>query len=155
MIKTFDPKQVVLIYGGNPIEGYADGTFVEVAANAGDGFTKQVGADGEVARAKSTDNTHEVTITLMQSSASNAYLSTIRNKDKMGSRAVYPLEITDLNGETKFSWEEAWVHGDPSYGFGKDLTERQWVLSTGQAKETNFDGLPATEPDYSDSESAE
>jgi hypothetical protein len=55
---------------GVPISGYADGTFVQVDPS-GDSFAKKVGADGEVARSMSNDNTHTVVITLLQSSLSN------------------------------------------------------------------------------------
>jgi hypothetical protein len=141
LVTNFDPKKVVIIFGGTPIDGFADGTFAELAPNNADGFQKQVGADGEVARAKSADNTHTLTITLMQSSLGNIALSTIRNTDKLAGKSILSLEITDLNGGSLFTWPQAWIHGDPTWGYGKELTERQWVLDTGQAVVTNFAGL--------------
>jgi hypothetical protein len=141
LVTSFDPKKVIIIFGGMPIDGYADGAFAEIAANSADGFTKQVGADGEVARAQSNDNTHSLTITLMQSSLSNQALSTIRNTDKLTGKSLLPLSITDMNGGSLFTWPQAWIHGDPTWGYGKELSERQWVLDTGQATATNFGGL--------------
>jgi hypothetical protein len=141
IVTNFDPKKVVIIFGGTPIDGFADGTFAELAPNSADGFVKQVGADGEVARAQNNDNTHTLTITLMQSSLGNIALSTIRNTDKVAGKSILPLEITDLNGGSLFTWPQAWIHGDPTWGYGKELTERQWVIDTGQAVVTNYAGL--------------
>ena len=62
-VSTYDPKEVVVTFGAIPLDGYADGTFVEVAP-AGEAFARHVGADGEVSRSKSNDNTHDVTLTL-------------------------------------------------------------------------------------------
>jgi len=141
IVTNYDPKKVIVIFGGVPLSGYADGDFVEVSANDGDGFKKQVGADGEVARAQSNDNTHNVTLTLMQSSLSNEYLSGIRNSDKLLGKSILPLEITDINGGSLHSWPQAWIKGDPTWGYGKELKERQWTFDTGQQAVDNKAGL--------------
>ena len=141
LVGTYDPKKVIVNFGGNIMGGYADGTFVEIAPNDGDGFKKQVGADGEVGRAQSADNTHQITLTLMQTSLSNQVLSTIRNTDKLTAKAILPLVITDLNGATLGSWPQAWIRGDPTWGYGKELTERQWTIDTGQQGDDNKGGV--------------
>jgi hypothetical protein len=81
LVGTYDPKKVIITLGGVPIGGYADG-FVQIDPNS-ETWTKKVGADGEVARALSNDNTHTIQITLMQTSLSNAYVAEycfIKNK---------------------------------------------------------------------------
>jgi hypothetical protein len=128
---TYDPKKVILTLGGVPINGYADGTFVQIDPN-GDSFTKKVGADGEVVREKSNDNTHTVQITLLQTSMSNAYLRTVANTDKLTGLGMLPLSFTDLNTmESKF-WPQAWVSIEPATGRAKETTDVQWTLHTGQ-----------------------
>jgi hypothetical protein len=138
-VTTYDPKKVIITFGGVPIGGYADGTFVQVDPS-GDFFTKKVGADGEVARAMSNDNTHTVVITLQQSSLSNPYLSACKNMDKLTGLGMLPLSITDLNGATLFTWPQAWVTGDPSWGYAKENTDRAWTFNTGQAVLTSEGG---------------
>lgn len=140
LVATYDPKKVIITYGGIPIGGYADGTFVEVAPNA-ETWTKKVGADGEVVRSESNDNTHTVTLTLQQSSESNKYLSNCKNMDKLTGQGMQSLSITDLNGETLFFWQQAWVQTDPTFGFAKEATDRQWVLHTGQISQQAESGL--------------
>jgi hypothetical protein len=140
LVSGFDPKQVIITFGGVPITGFADGTYVEVTPNDADGFKKVVGADGEVMRSQSNDNTHTVTITLLQSSQSNQHLSGIRNTDKLTGKAVQALSIRDLNGGTLMFWAQAWIKGDPTWGYGKENTDRQWTFDTGQIGTDNRGG---------------
>ena len=140
MVKNYDPKMVIITFGGVPLTGFADGDFIEVSANDADGFKKQVGADGEVGIAKSADNTHNVNFTIMQTSMTNEYLSSVRNTDKLTGRAVLPLSITDLNGLSLHFWPQAWIKGDPTWGYGKELKERQWTFDTGQQGADNKSG---------------
>jgi hypothetical protein len=140
-VGNYDPKKVLVNFGGNILSGFAPGTFVNIAPDDADGFKKQVGADGEVGRAQSANNTHSVTVTLMQTSLSSQVLSTIRNTDKLTGRAILPLTITDLNGATLAFWPQAWIHGDPEWGFGDELTDRQWVFDTGQQGADNKGGV--------------
>jgi hypothetical protein len=137
-VSTYDPKEVVVTFGAIPLDGYADGTFVEVAP-AGEAFTRHVGADGEVSRSKSNDNTHDVTLTLKQSSLSNQVLSAANKADRITGRAMMPLSITDLNGGTLYFWPQAWVEV-PSWGFAKEQTDRAWVFHTGQVSAENQGG---------------
>lgn len=131
-VNTYDPKQLIIVFGGVPITGYADGTFVTVTPNA-ERFTKVVGADGEVTRTKSNDFTHEVTITLKQSSLSNDYLSTIMNADRLSNLGKLPLQIKDINGTTLWNWSQAWIRQPPDSEFAKELGERAWIFDTGSA----------------------
>lgn len=140
LVATYDPKKVIITYGGIPIGGYADGTFLSVEPNA-ESWTKKVGADGEVVRAMSNDNTHTVTFTLQQSSESNKYLSNCKNMDKLTGQGMQSLSITDLNGETLFFWQQAWISTDPTYEYAKEATDRQWVLHTGQISQQAEAGL--------------
>ena len=140
MVKNYDPKKVVVTFGGVPMGGYTDGDFIEIAPSDADGFKKQVGSDGEVGRSQSSDNTHNVTITLMQSSLSNNHLSGIRTADKLTGKMKLPLSITDLNGTSLHFWPEAWIKGDPTWGYGKEMKERQWTFDTGQEAADNKGG---------------
>ncbi|GHV79125.1 hypothetical protein AGMMS49944_09160 [Spirochaetia bacterium] len=139
IVTTYDPKKVIITYGGVPIGGYADGTFIQVDA-AEAYFAKKVGADGEVTRSMSNNNTHSVAITLQQSSLSNQHLSTCKNLDKLTGLGMLPLSITDLNGGTLFFWPQAWVVQDPPWGFAKENTDRAWGFETGQIATQNEGG---------------
>jgi len=138
-VKTYDPKKVIVTFGGVPLTGWADGTFIGVRGSA-ERFTKKTGADGEVARARSNDDTHEVTVTLMQSSPSNTYLSTVMNIDRLTNMGIRPLSITDLSGSSLFFWPEAWIKKDPDVDYAKEVGDRAWAFDTGQIGAQNING---------------
>jgi hypothetical protein len=131
LVGTYDPKKVIITLGGVPIGGYADGTFVQIDPN-GETWTKKVGADGEVARALSNDNTHTIQITLMQTSLSNAYLRTVMNADKLTGLGMLPLSFTDLHSGEAHFWPQAWISTEPPTGRAKETTDVQWTIQTGQ-----------------------
>lgn len=131
-VKTYSSKQIIIAFGPHTITGYADDSFVTIDQN-GDGTTKVVGCDGEVARSLSPDKTHQVKISLLQTSNSNKYLNKIRKLDVETGEGVMPLMITDLRGNTMFHAPEAWITKDPSRGYGKATTNREWIFDTGEA----------------------
>jgi hypothetical protein len=131
LVGSYDAKKVIITLGGVPIGGYADGTFVQIDPNS-ETWIRKVGADGEVVRALSNDNTHTIQITLLQTSLSNAYLRTVMNADKLTGLGMLPLSFTDLsNMETHF-WPQAWVSTEPPTGRAKETTDIQWTIHTGQ-----------------------
>jgi hypothetical protein len=133
-MNTYDAKKVIIVFRGRQLTGFPDGTFVTVSPSS-DTFTKKVGADGEVARSRTNDDTSEVTITHMQTSASNAYLNTIKEEDRLFGTAIGPLSITDLSGTALHFWPEAWIKKSPGGEFGQEVGERAWVFDTGQPTE--------------------
>jgi hypothetical protein len=131
LVMTYDAKRVIIALGGVPIGGFTDGTFVNVTANS-ERWTRKVGADGEVNRARSNDNTSTVDITLLQTSLSNDYLRTVEKADAVTGMGMLPLLITDLNtGRSRF-WPQAWVVKTPDEGKAKETTDIAWQIHTGQ-----------------------
>lgn len=129
--RTYNPDRVAVIVGPAEIKGFVDGTFVAIS-EIGDGVTSQSGADGEVARAISSDRRHSITITLQQTSESNDILSGLYAADrKTCGGAMVPIMVKDLCGRTLFSAAEAWVTKTPDAAFGTEISERAWVLHTG------------------------
>ena len=129
-VATYDPGEVQCIIGGTPISGYADGTFVNLAW-ASDLFTKTVGADGEVSRAKSNDRTGTLTLTLLQTSASNDVLSGYAEADRLSNSGVVPVLIKDASGRTLLL-ATGWVGRYPDVNFAKDDQQRAWQIHLAQ-----------------------
>lgn len=126
-VKTYDPKQVQLIIGGAPIGGFADGEFISVERDE-DTFTKVAGADGEVSRSKSNNKMGELTVTLLQTSASNAILSAFMLADELSNSGVIPIFIKDALGTTTLFSAEGWVKKPPTVSYDKELTDREWTF---------------------------
>jgi len=129
-IRTYNPKEVTVSCGSHIVTGYADDSFITIEPN-GDGITKKVGCDGEIARAVSPDNTYKVKIVLLQTSDSSAYFSKMADLDRDTGEGMFPILIKDLKGGQVFSTEAAWVVKKSPMNRGKDTNNREWELDTG------------------------
>ncbi|MEH8009602.1 hypothetical protein, partial [Pseudomonas aeruginosa] len=65
VVNTYSPDKVVIIIGGFHMHGYGEDTFLNISYLT-DGVVSRVGADGEIARAVSTNKMTRVTLTLGQ-----------------------------------------------------------------------------------------
>jgi hypothetical protein len=127
-MNTYDPALVTLMFGGQAIVGYAEGTFIN-AARSEDAFSFRAGSDGQVVRSRNRNRTGSVTITLLPSSPSNDILSGIALADEQAGLGVYPLFIKDLSGTTLVTAPSAWVRKLAELAFAKEASEdREWVL---------------------------
>ena len=130
-LKTYDPKKVSVIIGGHIVTGYADGAFVTAARN-NDTWTRVGGADGEQTRAKSNDKSGRITITLMQSSNSNAVLQGFMTADETANSGLIPALIKDVNGTDICSAELGWLVKPADRGFAKENSNREWIYETSE-----------------------
>lgn len=126
-VRTYDASQVVLTINGAVIGGYADGTFINVEREE-PSFTKVVGADGTVSRAKSNNKSGTLTITLKQTSPSNDVLSALLAQDELNADGVFPVLLKDNSGETRIFSGTGWVQGFPPSEFAKEISEREWLI---------------------------
>ena len=126
-VYTYDPTKVICIIGGVPMSGFADGSMVTVEREA-DAYSKIVGADGETTRVKSANRSGMITISLLQTSASNDILSGFALLDEAANAGVVPMLIKDNSGRSIFASGSGWVKKVPSSAFGKDAGDREWVL---------------------------
>ena len=131
-IKTYNPKEVTVSCGSHIVTGFADDSFITIEPN-GDGITKKVGCDGEIARAVSPDDTYKVKIVLLQTSDSSSFFSRKVDQDRDTGDGMFPILIKDLKGGEVFSTEAAWVVKKSPLNRGKDTNNREWELDTGSA----------------------
>jgi hypothetical protein len=124
---TYDFSQVNLIIGGVPISGFADGSSITVEFDEQQ-WTKTTGSDGLVTRSKSNNYSGSVSVSLQQSSRANDVLSALWVADRTSNAGVVPLLIKDNSGRTLWAAQHAWVQQMPSQEFGKELSDREWLL---------------------------
>lgn len=138
-VKEYDPKQIAIIFAGIPITGFADGEFVTVEYD-NDAFSDMAGTDGEVSRARSSDERATVTFKLAATSASNARLSALARIDRVtpGGAGVGFLSITNLlNRATAHEAEDAWIASMPSVSYDRTVGSREWKIRA--AKMVSFE----------------
>lgn len=126
-VKTYSPTQISISVAGTTIRGYADGTFVSIE-HEDDAFTKVVGADGEVARTHSANESARITLTLMQTSSSNDVLSALELADRISLKGVFPVMVKDNNGRSLYVANEAWVVKPADAEFGAEMSDREWMI---------------------------
>jgi len=129
-IHTYNPKEVIISLGPHTVTGYAEDSFITVDSN-GDGVTKKVGADGEIVRSISPDDTYNVKLVVLSSSPTNSFLQNKFNQDRLQGDAMFPIQIKDLKGGMLFSSDAAWPIKPASRGFGRESGNREWDLQTG------------------------
>ncbi len=139
IIHTYDPKQVSIALGSHIVTGYAEDTFISIEPN-GDGVTKKVGCDGEIARSLSTDRTFNIKVTLLYQSSTNAWLQDKYDQDMETGEGMFPIEIKDNKGTLRFSADHCWATKPSTREFAKESGDREWELTTGNATLTEPEG---------------
>lgn len=139
-VKANDPNNVAIIVGGIPIQGFGAGDFLDID-QGDDTFTDTTGADGETIRSKQAPKPMvTITINLMESSASNTYLSSLHELDRAqpNGAGIVPFLYKDGSGTSLFVSDKCWVSKPPKITKGKEGKERSWTL---RAKtKTRLDG---------------
>ncbi len=124
---TYSPDQNHASFGSVRLGGFVADTFIEIEFEA-DAFSKQVGADGEVTRVKSLNESGTITVTLMQTSQSNDLLSAIFKRDKQNYGGVNAFKLQDTLGTTVFTAAKCWIKKLPNLELGAEASSRVWVL---------------------------
>jgi hypothetical protein len=123
-VKSYNAKEVAIIAGGFILSGFADGQFLNIVPNS-DLQELTVGVDGEGTRSAMNNKSAQITVGLMQSSASNPVLESFA-----ASGESFPLLVKDNSGSTIYSCVTAWVRRRPDAGFDRVAGERSWLLET-------------------------
>lgn len=139
-VKTYFSEDVKITAGTHTLTGTAKGTFVSVK-EIGDGITAEDGNDGEVARSMKRYARFEITVTLMQTSVSNDFLSSAYALDRLAGQGMMPVTVRDLNGTTLVTAPEAWVKKLPDADFAETSGNRSWVIETGKSASAVIGGI--------------
>ena len=127
ILPPYDPAQIIVTVGARAISGYSDGTFVTVQRNA-DTFSMKSGCDGFVARAKTNDFTGSITITLLQTSPDNDYLTALMLEGEQQNAGVFPVKITDNLGTSVMFSANGWIRKPPNVEFSREVGSREWTI---------------------------
>ncbi len=128
--KVYSANEIKAALGGIPIEsGRGDDEFVAIKAN-NPRFSLKVGSDGEATYSENRDNSHEVTITLMQTSEANAVFSALLTGDikTPGGAGIVPFALKDMQGRDVFFEKEARIAGWPDMSYAKETGTIPWIL---------------------------
>lgn len=129
-LRTYSPKAVDVIVGGVKMEGWSEGSMIDISYNA-DTYTLSIGVAGQGSRAQNDDLSARITIHLAQTSPSNDALSGFWLADGEAPNGVpVPLMIKDRSGRSLYVAESAWATKIPDGSFNNGINERAWVIET-------------------------
>lgn len=126
-LKTYDIKNVTCIFGTVILRGYADGSAITVEPEE-NVFNTVVGSDGETTRSRTNNDNYKATVKLMQTSGAHADLQaqTLRNSALTGT--TFPFKLIDGHTGETIDCAEAYVEKLPTVEYGRDASEREWVI---------------------------
>ena len=116
--RTYDPKGLTVTVLAIAVTGFADGDFVSVTRDA-DTFSDNVGATGEVERAKTNDWRGTIKIVVMQTNKDTlTALSTLAVLDEVSNGGIVP--ITVQSWQDVHTAPECWLKKMPDAVYGKE-----------------------------------
>ena len=128
-LKTYNAKQVSVIFGNVPMSGYGDSEFLSIEMNE-DQWELKVGVDGSGTRAKNNNRSAKIKMTLQQSSDANAILQGFWNADQLSNSGVQGFVAKDASGFSIYTAASAWIMKQPVAKFSKGVEMREWTLET-------------------------
>lgn len=137
-LKTYDPNEVSVIFADRSIDsGRVDGDFV-TSEYTSELYTMKTGADGEVVRVKSADQSAKITLKLMSTSSGHRILTQLYQAARASTNGddIAPIQIRDRLGGLVEHADKAWISKAPSNAFGKDVGERDWEIMVSQLERT-------------------
>lgn len=137
---TYAPDAVTVSCGGVSIDGFADGTHINIELD-GEGTQVRRGNTGTVARSMTASRTCTVTLTLLQGSSGNRRLNALWAADQISKSGIFPILIENLTGDELFVSSQAWIIKPAAQGLAATVETRQWRLTAVLADVSKFFGL--------------
>jgi len=121
--KYYNPAELSVIINSHPISrDIPTDTFLSIEPNS-DITNETVGSRGNVTQAPTNDKMWVMTLTLIQSSPSNDYLSSLALEG-----LAFPVLVKDHLGTTVMESPKAWVKRWPTLEYAQDPSNREWTL---------------------------
>ncbi len=132
-MRQYDPLQVSGSFAGpafgaiDIVDGGIAGDFI---ASALDNplWTREFDRHGNATRVKNNNRGGTVTVMISASSPTNAGLSGLQIRDRLGEAIVGTLLIRDNNGGSVIICNGAFINSTPAPTFGVTRGERAWVF---------------------------
>jgi len=134
----YDPKAIIATIvsplpgiGSHTITGYQDGTML-VAERNSDLNELTPGAQGDFAFTLKRDRSGTITLSLLQTSPSNAVLSQIALADQISGQGVFSIQIKDNESGSVGGATVAKIQKHSNMEFSNEITVREWIITCGE-----------------------
>lgn len=120
---------VIALFGAVPLEAFAEGDDVIRVTRRVPMFDLVVGASGEGVASRMSDLSGEITIKLLQTSPSNAYLGAILQAQEHGFFQSFPFLLKDSGTQVQLVGAAACIIQSPAEQiYGASQNDREWVF---------------------------
>ena len=138
ILTAYSPDLVIVSFNGITINGYADGTFIELERNE-HVFSEKVGSLGDVVRSKNKNKSGKATITLLAQAPVNDLLQSLviedeDSDDPIGDQLIGPFLVKDLAGLTVCETHTAWISHHPKFERAKESGHVVWQFAFANLK---------------------
>ena len=131
-VQTYSARHVLASLGNHAVSGPADGDFLTIASNISEGYSRIVGAYGEVVRSMLPDWTYTLTFLLLPQSATVIWCNEQYKLDRTTGDGLFPVLVKDLKGMDVFFAEQGWIASPPGAVYGVEASPRPVVIHTGE-----------------------
>lgn len=125
-MRLYDARDVNVIVDGSYLTGLADGSFV-ACEKTEDNYTPHVGGQGEVDVARNVNPLGTITVTLKQTSPSNALLNRLSRSGQF-----FAARMIDRNiPETVAGGSQCWIQKPAKIERGAEIGSQEWTIVVG------------------------
>lgn len=129
---TYSFKKVIVLVGGIPITGFAEGDDVIQVGRRVDTFDLNVGADGSAVSAQNADRSGEIILRLQQTALSHTFMSAQFALMESGLLTSVPFLLKDAGNLVQLAAAAECVIQRPADSpYGTALNDREWTLLAG------------------------
>jgi hypothetical protein len=131
-LKTYDPARVNLVLAGQPINGFAPGTFITITP-VSQVVKSDKGVDNEPCRWFLGDPFSQLVFQLMQTASSNNGLSNLLNLDRVTGASYWPVLLEDRSNPRdsqplRVLSAQGWLEEQPAIVRGDTVQSVKWTV---------------------------
>lgn len=128
---AYDPGDKLVVVAAVPVSGYGPDTMIEVDYTE-DGADITVGADGETVIVFNKNQSGSITLTLLQTTPSNALLQAV-SAAFYSKKTLVPFAMHDNGGLDTWEADQSFcTRRAPKGSYGKSVGTNTWVFKTGK-----------------------
>ena len=127
-MKQYSFLDTLLLVNGVEVSGFDEGDDVITVERLSDSAQHKIGTDGEMSVAISADRSGIFTFRLMQTSDSNAYLSTLVNLQDNGVFTPVFAQLKDIRGGDIGSGTQGYIQKQSGLSRGANVVAQGWII---------------------------
>lgn len=125
-MRAYSFLDIIFLVNGVEISGWSEGDSVITFERFNDSASHKIGVDGEMTVTLSADRSGQATFMLMQTSDSNAYLSSLVIAQEAGVFTPVFVQMKDTRGDDICSGTKGYIPVPASMVRGHNPNEQEW-----------------------------